>query len=794
MASSPQKPPTPGGNFRNLSGKQTFLIGLAIFTLLVLMVAIYLATSASTPTIPLRNTNTSTAHPSSTPTSTLIPSITPTIMTSPRPSFTPKPTTTPTTTPTATLTPTRTLIPSLTPAVPSIYNDIYHLVNWTPELASWLIQLLEAYPNSLSTYARGEDNSGFYAAFEYAILAQREALLRFPDADQANEWLYGLAYNYARTGNPNAGSIYTNLITNELDEKHIRVDELSSWGSQLNPPLTIERYPLATLPGQLSNNLVKLTINDHGSAYFWLIEKPNSFESYSLTSDFDFSNSIGVNFFIGDVTNDGVDDAVIFRSPLPDSLQPPLPRIFNLAFQPPIELYIMPEHVPDVAPGFHNNWEPNSGDLQFTDTVFPPCPVMVQHTYTWNGNQFEFTDAGYQIESTPTLLGYCNLVIDYSIQAWDLRTTVQLMETLLPSWPPQTTPQGTPYPPDALDEWRYRLGLYHAILGDSDQTREYLNSLVNNPTSPSSEWITPSLEFLKAYQNQRDIYKSCLPLPYCDPDLALKSLVSTFSEEDYTSAIELLESAGLTIRSSGFFDFNGDGSSERWIIIRHQPSDKSEFWILDNSNIAVKATFVDYTENNHPRVTYVEPMQDPPIVKIDQGTTFIYEGTIDNQEPYIQFVTPKVTYAIDLTKQKLSESEEGLLTGVDPSQIKTNLLTLEGSPSFTCDYITCPHFLYLLGLSNELSGDEPDAVNAYVDLWREYPRNPYTIIARIKLQGLILPPTLTPTPKPTQTPSPTLPSSGTSSPPTPTPSGTQLTATTTVTPSPTLTLTAYPYP
>lgn len=660
---------------------------------------------------------------------------------------------------------------------------------------------MEAYPNSLSTYTRGEDNSGYYAAFKYAILAQREALLRFPNADEADDWLYGLAYNYAKTGNPKAGSLYTNLITRELNDKKLRIDELFAWGNRLTPPLTIEKYPLMTLPGQLSNNLIKMSIPEHGSAFFWLIEKPSSFESYPLTSDFDFSHSMGVNFFIADITNDSATDTAIFRSPLPDSLQPPLPRLFSLAFQPPVELYFEPQPVPDVAPGFHNNWEPTSGDaklenLQFSDTVFPPCPVNVRHTYIWDGNQFEFSRAYYQIESDPTLLGYCTLVIDYSIQAWGLSTTVQLMESLLPIWPPKTTLEGTPYRPDALDEWRYRLGIYHALLGDSDQASEYLNSLVDNPTSPTSEWITPAQKFLNTYQDQRDIYKSCLTLPYCDPDLALKSLVSTFSEDDYASAIVLLETAGLTIRSSGYFDFNHDGSSERWIIIRHQPTDKPEFWILDQSSLGVKAIFIDYIENNHPRVSYVEPVQDPPIVRIDPEITFILQQSIDNQEPYIQFITPKVTYAVDLTKQKLSESEESLLTGIDPAQIKKDLLTLEGSQFFTCDYITCPHFLYLLGLSNELAGDETNAVNAYLDLWREYPRSPYTIMARLKLQGLTLPPTQTPTPLPTQTISTSPTPGGTLTPPTPTLIGTQPTMTSTMTPSPTSTETpvGYPYP
>jgi hypothetical protein len=43
-----------------------------------------------------------------------------------------------------------------------------------PEYADQLIRILEAYPDSLSAFARGEDNSGYYAAFDDAIFALRK--------------------------------------------------------------------------------------------------------------------------------------------------------------------------------------------------------------------------------------------------------------------------------------------------------------------------------------------------------------------------------------------------------------------------------------------------------------------------------------------------------------------------------------------------------------------------------------------------------------------------------------------
>jgi hypothetical protein len=47
----------------------------------------------------------------------------------------------------------------------------------------------------------------------------------------------------------------------------------------------------------------------------------------------------------------------------------------------------------------------------------------------------------------------------------------------------------------------------------------------------------------------------------------------------------------------------------------------------------------------------------------------------------------------------------------------------------------CPAFLYLQGLSYELSGDETEAVATYLQLWRTYPDSPYFFIICAKLES-----------------------------------------------------------
>ena len=78
--------------------------------------------------------------------------------------------------------------------------------------------LLQYYPNTLIPRLRGEDNAGYYAAFRYAVLADQEGVLRFPNASQALQWQFGLAYSLARIGQGQAGEVYAELLAGALNE------------------------------------------------------------------------------------------------------------------------------------------------------------------------------------------------------------------------------------------------------------------------------------------------------------------------------------------------------------------------------------------------------------------------------------------------------------------------------------------------------------------------------------------------------------------------------------------------
>jgi hypothetical protein len=87
-----------------------------------------------------------------------------------------------------------------------------------------------------------------------------------------------------------------------------------------------------------------------------------------------------------------------------------------------------------------------------------------------------------------------------------------------------------------------------------------------------------------------------------------------------------------------------------------------------------------------------------------------------------------------LVEESLDSIINQLMSGSNPAQIRDLLIQLNQSASFDCKAANrCNQIQYLLGLTNELMGDEQAALNAYLQLWKEYPASFYTTMARSKL-------------------------------------------------------------
>ena len=758
------------------------LIMLVVFFLIFMALRIlYPSASLSRPTSTLRPpTVTITRTPAVTVTFTP----TPTITRTPRPTWTLRATYTRTVT--RTPGPTDTPLPPIMPTWvrPLQYNDLYRLRSWSPEEADGVIKLLQAYPDILYPTPADRETSTYNAAFTYVAYLQREALLRYPDDPQAEKWRWGLAYNLAHMNDPGVDEAYAALIQEGLDQQKIPLEDLPEWFSQHEYNLTLTIHRFTPPPGYLRHLLLEIKTTG-GAALLWIIESPQKVELFPLTSYFDFANAAEVHFTAGDLTGDGVEELVVYADPLPGETMPDKPQVFSLTAGAPSRISFAPELPFDLGTEYRIEWVVDQGLLHSTVTIYPACAVQVIHTYHWEGMQLVPDLLEYQIEPNPTQLEFCEGVIDHIASQWSAGVAIPIMETLLPVWPPLTDLAGKPYPADAKDEWRYRLGVYHALSGQFDQAQQTLNDLIASPAATDSHWITAAQQFLLAYASPDDLYPACLVAEFCDPRQAMQQLLFAGRFDDIGIALEALIRGGVIVRSSGNFDFDNDGENERWVLLRHRPQERLEFWVLARSESGVRALFIEQIDSTVTRPYFHEPLDSPPVAQIGPKHGFVFARLPFTRQPFLilkEIEFKPTTFTLD-TLQSIIED---LFTGTDPASIRNRLEWLEKSDQFNCqNYRICDRFYYTLGLAYELAGNIRPAIDTYIKLWWENTDSPFMLIGRLKLEQL---PYISPTP----TITPTLTRTITR---TPSPSGTPTITPTTdpnATPTDTPTITATP--
>ncbi len=699
-------------------------------------------------------TKTQTPTITNTPTITLTPTATRTL----RPTFSPTITQTPSRTLTATATPTPPGPPTLTPARPYPGENIYDLYDWTPERADHMGALLEDYPNTLTREERGPDNTNYYSAYQYAAIAYQEAILRFPDAPQAKQWQWNLAYDLARMGDVEAGHQYAQIIATALNQDEIALEEVVTWFNEFEPRLMIERIKLTPLPGALSTSIVH--ISGAGSASFALIEKHGSFQFRTLHSAFDFVNKPEFRIVSGDLNLDGIEEVIIYESTATSDLVLPAPLVYDLVPD-PASILDFKQSKSDMYIGtdYEAEWVviPSQDDLnrlRFSTRVFPSCPVTIMRDFEWITESLELVRSSYQVDPNLAELRYCIAVADHAVSAWGMEAAIEIMEKLLPTWPPKTDIYGDKTPSDAIDEWYYRLGIYHALIGNHDEAQGYLQKVVDTPTTPTSNWIEPAVNFLTAYQLDTDLYKACIISPLCDAKLAIKHLIESQPPATFSDILSFLWDNGVSQRASGYFDFDLDDRREIWLSVRHRPGEQLEYWIIVPYPAGLKAFYISQVDTNKPEIVFYDQETRPPIVLIDGQVPF-QVGRLDNTlEPFLLWPLLPQFYP-DHFKDALDDIVDRLFDGENPATIRRELMDLEHNPGLLCTPTwTCDLYLYILGLVDELLGVKINAIETYLRLWWDYSISPYTTMARLKLEGVGIPPTPTITPTRTATTSP----------------------------------------
>jgi hypothetical protein len=469
-----------------------------------------------------------------------------------------------------------------------------------------------------------------------------------------------------------------------------------------------------------------------------------------LASRFDFAGDLQSGLALEDFTGDGNAEAVISFSQDPDNTIFSMPQVVSLDSSPPTELPFLPSIPLDLGTGFSGEWQMASQKdqdnlLRFSTRILPACPVDITRDYLWNGEAFELVDTSFQLAPEPSIVEYCEITVEHAAMLWGHNISAEFMENVLPYWPPERRVDGRLYRPEARDEWIYRLGVSHALAGNPEQARSFLQEVIDQPSDAGSPWIGHARDFLETYRSEDDLYSACVQSVQCDTRAALEYITAKIPLDRYPNAHVDLRAYGVVLRSSGAFDFDRDGEAERWFIVRHREDQELELWILAKDRERIHALFVENIDNPSPTFRYEEQEADPPIVQHQLGEGFKLERLPGIGKPYITFHTVEFV-PTTFTRDTLEEAIKDLFSGRDPADVLANLENLAESERFNClNFRICDRFYYTLGLAYELNGREREAIDTYVKLWWENRDSPFTAMARLKLEPIVsTTPTTTP--------------------------------------------------
>ncbi len=638
--------------------------------------------------------------------------------------------------------------------MPTISPVQYELKEWTPYLADSLISYLQQYPETFPDYERGYHESGYYASFYYAALIQKESLLRFPTIQQDFTWRWGLAYNLAQTGYDQLGisasEIYSELITKALNSKEVEISNLSQWFLEREPRLELRVVELPVPQHLVLSKLLEISAGQWSGAYLWLVGNGISYEIYPLknNADFGFSSESGISYLLSDLTGDGIPEITIvhehahgvgslfndFQTGIFDISSTP-PKLLSLVPPAPDFGYISLSVRKDISEGTN---------LVIDRHIWYECPGAITYNYHWSKNILQLSDFKFPITIDFFQYPGCvseswYLLIDAADAGYP--NSRELLLEWLDALPKTIENSGLYIDNwfDYRDELRYRVGILVASWGEIDIARQIMGILKNNPSYTESKWINQAQEFLSVVRQSVDMANACAGSIICYPYLNLQTLAQYSRTASTGDPLKYLRLAGVKITAGGLLGLDGDDALEYWFVVTNSEGNNNFYLLVDslggfyvNSLRTIPTNLAeadDFSFSQHPS------FDGKPYYQIryhGQETNFIFYR-VSAPEGFV------LTNTEDHIVDTISNSERELLSGTDPIHVKNRLLSLQYPGLFPCigDSYQCwisSKYLYLLGLAYELSGNETQAVETYLSLWRNYPQSEYAYIAYSKLE------------------------------------------------------------
>ena len=268
----------------------------------------------------------------------------------------------------------------------------------------------------------------------------------------------------------------------------------------------------------------------------------------------------------------------------------------------------------------------------------------------------------------------------------------------------------------------------------------------------------------------------------CDLSTAFPRIVAQLDATEFEQALAQLEAAGVLIRSAIRSDLNNDGQVE-WVLLIDTPGDDVpiSIWILLNTTqniLPIPLVSWERKPYDLQRADTDTATLDIKTVLAPDGASivfllageYLYAFQLDAAEAAINSVLAvkrdAESYVLVQRDDRLElevpspwsdstyyyrwngsrfvsfdpegsldalaeEAEAALFTRWEPGEAISPLRQIILDHP---DYYDMPRMLYMLGLAYELSGDEAQAVQAYWELWHNYPESGYARLAQAKLE------------------------------------------------------------
>lgn len=716
---------------RGRAGGYAWSVSLAM----ALLVACQAPTPVATPT--LETTRTPTRVPAS-----------PTVRVEPRPTWTA------TVTSTSRPTPTATLPPTLTPApAPTGDGSGWRLVPWTAERVDDLLaqtasqlQALQDDPLYGSVYG-GEILQTMYGNL---VLAEQEALLRFPNSPQAERWRWDLAYHQSIAFTLPASdqapelSAYAALLSDALNTRGLTFEQLPAWFASHESRVDLTVTPLdPARPVEAS----ALGVID-GMAYFWMARRAGAYDVVGLQSNLFYFREAASGFHRVDLTGDSQPEIVLSYSASTCCGFYTEHFVYDVASGHPVLLAF-------IGPGVVNGRLTRIGDSSiepfastgtgepaeirfdatYGDPFLDPCSVHSIDRYQWTGREFVWAATTYALLPSSQ---YDDALLCSQLRALahdDEETSVIA----------QAAANMTQFGKEEVRlRARFRLAEYQVRAGHGEAAQSTLEDLMSLPASQQSEvdatWRTAAHDLQEGLSHSEAFLTICGRIKLCDWQAALSQWVSDQTALTGDELAVGLRVAGVDVRASGLLRRSFGQPDITWWVVRSPQTTQRELWLVTQRGGQWIARRVATVAVDRPLLVFSldAVAGDLYMVDGDEGQ-LLFSPRTDTptgllvveralHEPNDAAETSDSPFDLDIRTVR-----DALLTGRDPAQVREALAAIRAQ--MTCPGVpSCATLDYWMGVASELVGDERGATESYVTAWSEAPDKLQAIWIRLKVE------------------------------------------------------------